>query len=107
MSSKQGFIDYIIEQLGDIGETRYKKMFGEYMVYLNDKPIFLICDDTVFVKIKEETTAFLGEDNPRGYPYDGASEHYVIDNLDESVYLQSLARILEKITPLPKKKVKK
>ncbi|MGN0560765.1 MAG: hypothetical protein ACI4K8_06895 [Candidatus Fimenecus sp.] len=25
-------------------------MFGEYMVYVNDKPILMVCDNTVFVK---------------------------------------------------------
>jgi DNA helicase-2/ATP-dependent DNA helicase PcrA len=34
-----------------VGAVRYKKMFGEYMVYVNEKPILLVCDNTVFVKI--------------------------------------------------------
>ena len=38
------------EQIHGFEHVRYKKMFGEYMVYVNEKPILLICDNTVFVK---------------------------------------------------------
>ncbi len=27
----------------DLGNVRYWKMFGDYMIYLNEKPIFLRC----------------------------------------------------------------
>jgi TfoX/Sxy family transcriptional regulator of competence genes len=33
------------------GTITYKKMFGEYLIYLNDKPIVMICNNTAFVKI--------------------------------------------------------
>ena len=32
------------------GEVWSRKMFGEYMAYLNEKPVLLVCDNTVFVK---------------------------------------------------------
>ena len=51
MASSPDFVTYICEQLGDIGAVRSRKMFGEYMVYLNDKPVIMVCDDTVFVKM--------------------------------------------------------
>ena len=54
MASTEGFIEFVIEQIGDIGNVRYRKMFGEYMVYVNDKPILLVCDDTVYVKMHDE-----------------------------------------------------
>jgi TfoX/Sxy family transcriptional regulator of competence genes len=31
--------------------VRYRKMFGDSLVYVDDKPMMLLCDNTVFVKI--------------------------------------------------------
>lgn len=33
------FIEYVCEQISSVGAVRYKKMFGEYMVYVNEKPV--------------------------------------------------------------------
>ncbi len=42
MATSEEFIYYVCEQLKGIGTIRYKKMFGEYMVYINEKPIVLV-----------------------------------------------------------------
>jgi TfoX/Sxy family transcriptional regulator of competence genes len=66
-------------------------MFGEYMVYLNDKPLFLVCDNTVYVKMFEEIKELM-QDATKGYPYNGAREHYILDidnrELSETVILK-------------------
>lgn len=38
------------------GDIRNRKMFGKYMIYLNDKPFFLVYANTVYVKIFDEIT---------------------------------------------------
>ena len=38
MATSEDFINYICEQISGVGEIRYKKMFGEYLVYVNEKP---------------------------------------------------------------------
>ncbi len=53
MASKQEFVQYIAEQLHDAGNVTYRKMFGEYGVYLDGKIVALVCDDQLFVKITE------------------------------------------------------
>jgi TfoX/Sxy family transcriptional regulator of competence genes len=77
-------------------------MFGEYMVYVNDKPILLVCDNTVFVKILPCLDALM-EKAGRGYPYDGAKEHYILD-IDNAELVSEVVAELEPITPIPKKK---
>ena len=49
MATSQEYIEFVCEQLVDVENVRYKKMFGEYMVYVNDKPVLLFCDNTVYV----------------------------------------------------------
>lgn len=102
MASSPEFVAYICEQLEGLGAIRSRKMFGEYMVYLNDKPVIMVCDDTVFTKILPCLEALLGE-RPLAPPYEGAKAHYVLDP-DDRETLRRAAALAEEVTPLPKKK---
>ena len=59
MATTKDYIEYVCERLHGAGGLRYRKMFGEYMVYVNDKPVLLVCDNTVFVKIVPELAALM------------------------------------------------
>lgn len=50
MASTIGFVEYVCDCIVGCGHIRYRKMFGEYLVYVDDKPIFLVCDNRIFVK---------------------------------------------------------
>ena len=50
MATSKEYIEFVCEQLAGTENVRYRKMFGEYMVYVNDKPTLLVCDNTVMVK---------------------------------------------------------
>lgn len=104
MATSVDFIDFVCEQVGGGYAVRYKKMFGEYMVYVNDKPIFLVCDNCVYVKKLPQTEElFCGAQT--GIPYDGAKEHYILD-MEDAELVERVVAVLEKITPLPKKRNK-
>ena len=75
------------------------------MAYVNDKPVLLVCDNTVFVKKLPEVAELLS-DAPCGFPYDGAKEHYILDVEDQALVEQVLPA-LESITSLTKKRKKK
>lgn len=102
MATSIEFIEYVCEQLGDIGTVTYKKMFGEYMVYLNAKPIFTVCDDTVYVKQVDSVKDLL-LDSEKGEPYKGAKICHILD-VDDSDLTRQVALAVEKVTPLPKPK---
>lgn len=80
-------------------------MFGEYMVYVNDKPVLLVCDNTVYVKKFPEIKELMSSAEC-GVPYDSAKEHYILDIEDRGLTAKAV-EILERITPVPKNKVKK
>lgn len=80
-------------------------MFGEYMVYVNDKPVLLVCDNTVYVKKLPEIEELMS-DAECGVPYDGAKEHYILD-IENRELTAKVVEILEQITPIPKKRSKK
>ena len=73
MATTQDYMEYVCERLPECGDVRYRRMFGEYMVYVNDKPLLTVCDNTVFVKKLPELVALLA-DAAVGCPYEGAEE---------------------------------
>ena len=105
MASSPEFVSYICEQLDGLGAVRFRKMFGEYMVYLNDKPVVIICDDRPMVKMLPCLEALL-QDRPTQPPYEGAKDHYLLDP-DDRETLREAVRLAEEVTPLPKKKAPK
>jgi TfoX/Sxy family transcriptional regulator of competence genes len=76
MASDLSYVEYIIDQMKTSGVITYKKMFGEYLVYLNNKPVVMICDNTAFVKMLDCIKPLM-ENAETGFPYDGAKEHYI------------------------------
>ena len=50
MATTRNYLDFVCTQLEGIWGIDYKRMFGEYQIYVNDKPVLLVCDNTVFVK---------------------------------------------------------
>lgn len=105
MATTPEYNEFVCERLEPFGAVRSRKMFGEYMVYLNDKPIITVCDNTVFVKILPELAAYLNYAE-RGFPYEGAKLHYILD-IEDSELLSDVIPILEAVTPLPKPRKRK
>lgn len=60
MASDEDFVKFISEQIQSAGDIRYRKMFGEYAVYCNEKVVALICDNQLFVKPSNAGRTFIG-----------------------------------------------
>ncbi len=108
MSTKASTIEYIEDQLTDVGVTS-RKMFGEYAMYCDGKVVALVCDDTVFVKITDAGKKFVGKDYKEGAAYPGAKPSMEIneDLIDDREWLQELIRITAERLPTPKPKKKR
>lgn len=50
MATAKDYLDFVCTQLEGIRGVDFKRMFGEYQIYVNDRPVLLACDNTVFVK---------------------------------------------------------
>lgn len=105
MATSKDYIEFVCEQLDGVEGVSYRKMFGEYMVYVNAKPVLLVCDNTVMVKKLPELAGLL-RNAPEGVPYDGAKAHYILD-IENRALVRDVIAVLEPITPLPKKRTKK
>lgn len=42
MATSVDYIEFVKEKVDKFGLIRTRKMFGEYMVYLNDRPILTV-----------------------------------------------------------------
>lgn len=104
MASTQDYVTYVMDSIQGIGRLRYKKMFGEYMIYVDDKPTLLICDDTVFIKkIDACEDAFFGCET--GNPYEGAKLYYILD-IDDKDKSKELISLVLPYLKIPKLKTK-
>ena len=105
MASDQSFVDYVCDQIRAAGEIRFKKMFGEYALYCDEKVVALICDNQLFVKpttIGREKIGKLGN-VVEAPPYPGAKPHFLIDSaLDDQEWMADLIRTTAAALPLPK-----
>lgn len=102
MATSVEYAEFVLERLSEFDNVRCRKMFGEYMVYVEDKPIFTVCDNTIFVK-KLPEAAELMKDCSLGFPYDGAKEHFILD-IEDGELLKKLVPLLVRLTPVPQKR---
>lgn len=101
MASSIDFVEYVCEQISGAGEITYKKMFGEYGIYCNNKIIGVICDNQFFVK-KTEAGASVCPDYEDAAPYTGAKAHFVIDNVDDRQRMEQFISATYQELPPPK-----
>ena len=104
MATDQDFVDFLVDQMGDVGVVRSKKMFGEYALYMFNRVMGLVCDDQVFLKILPASTRLLGEDAPTGEAYPGSKPYYLIEDLEDNEKMAALFRALYEDVPEPKPK---
>ncbi|WP_416174373.1 MAG: hypothetical protein ACFWT0_07080 [Bifidobacterium crudilactis] len=100
MTSSEDYVTYVMDQARGPWALRQRKMFGDFMVYVNDKPILLLCDDQTFVKIVPQLDGLM-KDAACAAPYAGAKKHYILD-VDDAEHVRRVLSVLEPITRLPK-----
>mgnify|MGYP003387174438 CR=1 FL=1 len=100
MATAPETIDDLLALLKPIGGATAKKMFGEYCIYLDDKPVALVCDDCLYVKVTEPGRA-MGKNIAESPPYSGAKPHleYPIDSWGNGRHLCELLRATHAALP--------
>ncbi len=107
MASDREFLDFIVDQIDNAGQIRYKLMFGEYGIFSNDKLFALVCDNKLFIKPTEAGRNFI-KDVVEAPPYPGAKSSFLIeDKLEDREWISNLVRITVQELPDPKVKKKK
>ena len=103
MGTKQEFMQYVEDQLNGVFGLRFKKMFGEYGVFLHEKMVGILADDQLFIKPTEQGLKLIDEPS-YAPPYPGAKDYLLIDNLEHNQLLKELMLVTYEALPIPKKK---
>ena len=104
MATDRSFVEYVGEQSGLDERITFKRMFGEYGIYIDGKVVAFTCDNSLFVKAADATHA-LTANLPRRPPYPGAKPYPVADELlDDSEQLHALLVATADAMPKPKAK---
>lgn len=107
MGTTQDYALFAVGQMEGAGPVTFRKMMGEYVVYLEGKVVALVCDNNLFIKpteagrkVIERLTASPAAVAP---PFPGAKGWFVIgDKIEDRDFLTELLRAGYKELPLPK-----
>jgi TfoX/Sxy family transcriptional regulator of competence genes len=106
MASDREFVAFVCEQLRGAGDISSKRMFGEAAVYLRDQVVGLVCDNQLFIKPTAPGRAILGTPT-EAPPFAGATNWFLLVDLDDPEFLAGLIRTTADALPAPKPKTKK
>jgi len=107
MATDKDFIIFVAEQIASAGRVRYRKMFGEYALYLDEKVIALVCDNQLFLKPTQAGRILLGDSPTYAPPYPGAKPYFLLEFLEDADLLVELAQATAQELPPPKPKKRK
>ena len=93
MASSKAYLDYVMEQLSDVGGVTCKPMMGEYILYRYGTIFGGIYDDRFLVKPAKAAKELLPE-APRTLPYPGAKEMLLVEELDDRAFLTELIQAM-------------
>ena len=104
MASDIKMVEFIADQSGLGSRLVFKRMFGEYALYLNAKVVAFVCDNKLFLKPTDAGRALLG--SPTEAPaYPGSKNYFLLEQeLDDRDLLRSALELTESVLPLPKPK---
>ena len=103
MASSREYLEFILEQLSDIGDISYRTMMGEYIFYYRGRVAGGIYDDRFLVKPTASAKRLM-PDAPYELPYEGGSKMLLVEDIDNRDFLHELFNAMVDELPAPKKK---
>ena len=105
MASSKEYLHFILEQLSTLDDISYRSMMGEYILYYHGKIVGGVYDDRLLVK-KTRSALECMPTAVCDFPYEGAKEMLLVDEVDNKEFLTKLFEAMYKELPLPKSKRK-
>lgn len=92
MASDLSFVFFVVDQLRPLGTITYRKMMGEYIIYINGLYLVTVADNDVYLKVTEEVLPSLKEIIYKPF-YKGGKPALLIRDIDDSEYLCNIVSI--------------
>ena len=105
MASSKEYLNFVLEQLSEVENIRYRAMMGEYILYYREKVIGGIYDDRFLVKVVKSAKELM-PNALHEIPYEGAKEMLLVDDVENKELLKNLFEAMYDELPVLKKKKK-
>ena len=106
MASDLDFVEFVVDQIQNVGAITCRAMFGGHTLYCEGKVVALICNNQLFVKPTKAGKLFIGN-VVEAPPYPGARLSFLIEEqIEDKEWISSLIRLTEEELPEPKPKKK-
>lgn len=105
MASSKEYLNFILDQLSELEDIKYKTMMGEFIIYYRGKIVGGIYDDRFLVK-PVKSAVNLMPDASYELPYEGSKKMLLVDNVDNRDFLTELFNAMFDELPMPKIKKK-
>ena len=106
MASSKEYLEFILGQLSELEEITYRAMMREFIIYFRGKMVGGIYDDRLLVQPVKSAISY-GSTVTYEWPYEGAKELLLVDEVDSKEFLTGLFRAMYDELPAPKSKKKK
>lgn len=103
MASSKAYLEFILEQLTELGDITSRAMMGEYILYYRGRIFGGIYDDRFLVKPVKAALRLM-PDAPQELPYEGAKPMLLVENVDDKAFLAELVAAMYEELPAPKKR---
>ena len=103
MPSSRSYMEFISDQLSGLDGVAWRAMMGEYILYYRGKIVGGIYDDRFLVKPTNSAVSMMPE-AMRELPYEGAKAMLLVDQVEDSAFLEALLKAMYDELPAPKKR---
>ncbi|MCE2992597.1 MAG: TfoX/Sxy family protein [Alphaproteobacteria bacterium] len=98
MSTSDGFIEYLLDQMSEIDGIRSRKMFGGYGIYKHSIIFGIVVDEVFYIKGHDQNIALIKSLNSQPFSYTNKNGKLVsmrywavpVDTLEDREQLLSL-----------------
>ena len=105
MATEESFVQHVVEQSGLGGRLTFRKMFGEFALYLDGRVLAFACDNQLFLKPTDAVRGLFRTPPLNGTPYPNAKMHWLLaDELEDRELLARLLVETARALPAPKPK---
>ena len=105
MASSKEYLNFVLEQLSEVENVKYRAMMGEYILYYREKVIGGIYDDRFLVKAVKSAKELM-PNALHEIPYEGAKEMLLVDDVENKEFLKNLFEAMYDELPVLKRKKK-
>ncbi len=86
------FVFALCDRIASQYEVKIRKAYNVYVIYVDDKPIFYVRDEIIFIKTKENLDEVIACDEV-GYPFSKTIPFYIVPEVGDEMLNKIIASL--------------